>query len=56
MELILNTKPTVDAEVLGPLGVEFTLEIEGAFLVGDVAWSEEEGETDPEKESVYGEE
>lgn len=56
LELVLDAKPTVDAKVLGPLGVELALEVKGAFLVGDVAWSDEEGEADPKEESVDGEE
>ena len=55
-ELVLDPKTTLCAEIPRPLRVDFTLQVEGAFLVSDVAGSDEEGETDPEEETVDGEE
>lgn len=55
-ELILDTEATLCAEVSGPLGVDFSFEVERAAFVGEVAWHDEEDESDPEKECVDGEE
>ena len=55
-ELVLDPKTTLCAEIPRPLSVDFTFQVEGAFLVSDVARCDEEGETDPEEETVDGEE
>ena len=55
-ELVLDTQTTLCAEIPRPLSVDFTLQVERAFLVSDVAGCDEEGETDPEEETVDGEE
>ena len=55
-ELVLDTQTTLCAEIPRPLRVDFTLQVEGAFLVSDVPGCDEEGETDPEEETVDGEE
>ena len=56
VELILNAPTARNAERARPLGVDLTLEVEGTLLIGDVAGRNEDGEADPEKESVPGEE
>lgn len=56
LELVLYTKTAVEAKDTRPLGVDLALEVEGALLVRDIAWGNEQGETDPEEEGVPGEE
>jgi len=55
-ELILDRQTTGGTNVLGPLLVDLSLQIERALLVRNVAGSNEEGETDPQQEGVPGEE
>ena len=55
-ELILNTKPFTDAEILPPLRVDLAVEIEIAPLESYIPRSYEEGEAYPKEEGVYGEE
>lgn len=47
---------TCGAEVATPLCVDFSLEVECAHLVGEIAWYANQGEGDPEEEGVDGEE
>jgi hypothetical protein len=56
MELILNAKTTEDTEITRPLGVDFTLKIEGDTAVAHVTRGDEETERNPEKKGVYGNE
>lgn len=56
LELILDRQTATSAQVLRPLLVELSFQIESAFLVVDVTRGNEEGETDPQQEGVPGEE
>ena len=55
-ELVLDCQTTSGTDVLRPLLVEFSFQVESALLVGDVTGSDEEGERDPQHEGVPGEE
>lgn len=55
-EGVLDTLAPKEAEVAGPLSVDFAFEVEGATFVGEVARYEDEDEGDPEEEVVDGEE
>ena len=55
-ELVLYAEPVGDAKAVAPLVVDLAIEIEVASLEGGVARNDEEGETYPEEEGVYGEE
>lgn len=56
LELVLDPEASVDADDLAPLRVDLALEVEGAFLVGDVARGDEQRKDHPEEEAVDGEE
>ena len=55
-ELILDAHAAFRAEFLGPLGVDFALEVERAFFVSDISRSNQKGESDPGEECVPCEE
>lgn len=46
-ELILDRQSTGSTEVLRPLAVDLSFQVESALLVGDVTGSDKEGEADP---------
>lgn len=56
IELILDTKPFAEAEIVTPLRVDLAVEIEVAPLEGEVARGYEEDKTQPKEEGVHGEE
>ena len=47
LELVLDRQAPRSAQILRPLLVEFSFQVESALLVGDITGGEEEGETDP---------
>lgn len=55
-QLILNPQPTRNPQLPTPLGIQLAFQIERPFTVGDVPGNDEEGESDPSEETVYGEE
>jgi hypothetical protein len=56
VELILDTKPFIEAEIVTPLKVDLAVKIEIAPLEGEVARGYEEDKTYPKEEGVHGEE
>jgi hypothetical protein len=56
VELILDTKPFIEAEIVTPLKVDLAVKIKVAPLEGEVARGYEEDKTYPKEEGVHGEE
>ena len=56
LELIPDRQTTRDPEVLKPLLVELSFQVESALLVSDVTGGDEEGKTDPQQERAPGKE
>jgi len=56
IQLILDTKPFIDAKFTTPLKVDLAVKIEVATLEGEVPGNYEEGKTYPKEEGVHGEE
>ncbi len=52
-KLVLDSETAVDADFSGPLGVEFSFQIECASLVGCVSRCDEEAKDNPEDENVH---
>lgn len=56
VELILDTKPFTEAEIVTPLKVDLAVKIKIAPLEGEVARGYEEDKTYPKEEGVHGKE
>jgi hypothetical protein len=56
VELILDTEPFIEAEIVTPLEVDLAVKVKIAPLEGKVARGDEEDKTYPKKEGVHGKE
>ena len=56
LQFVLDAETTEDAELAGPLGVDFAFEVEGDAFVGEIPGDDEECECDPAEEGVEAEE
>ena len=56
VELILDPKPFIEAEIMTPLEVDLAIEIKITPLENEVTWGYEKGKAYPKEEGVQGKE
>lgn len=56
VQFVLDAQAAEDAEVAGPLSVDFAFQVEGDALVGEVSGHDEQAESDPAHDRVHGQE